>query len=117
MDYLNPTGNRDRLKLTLQDGYTKKYELDYFIPGINKSQTLGVFANVFFARGKEIAYITDENKLLFENFNDEFLIKRFRVSAGVSYRPAFYAYHTAKILYNDNGIGDRIAFDLNPEYF
>ncbi len=117
LNYINPTGNRDKLKLTLQDGYTKKYELEYFIPGINKSQTLGVFTNFFFSRGKEIAYITQENKLLFENFNNEFLIRRFRIAAGVSYRPAFYAYHTAKILYSDNTIGDRIAFDLNEEYF
>lgn len=117
LNYINPTGNRDRLKLTLQDGYTKKYEIDYFIPGINKAQTIGLFTNAFFSRGKEIAYVTDENKLLFENFNDEFIIRRFRASAGLSYRPGFYNYHTFKFIYSDNSIGERIAFDLNPEYF
>ncbi len=117
VSYLNPTGNADKLKLTIQDGYTKKYELDYFVPGLNKAQTLGFFANVFFARRKEIAYITSENKLLFDGFEEQFQLSRFRIGGGLSYRPGLYVYHSAKLIYSDNTISDRIAFDLNPEYF
>lgn len=115
--HLNLTGHRDKLKLTVQDGYTKKYELDYFFPGVNKAQTLGVFAKAFYSRAKEIAYITEKNKLLFYNFNDEFQLRRFRLEAGISYRPGFYTFQTFKVLYSDNEIGEDIAFDRNPEYF
>jgi len=115
--HLNLTGHRDKLKLTIQDGYTKKYELDYTFPGINQAQTLGLFTNVFYARAKETAYITEENKLLFYNFEDQFQLRRFRVAVGLSYRPGFYTFQTLKLEYSDNSIGDDIAFDRNPEYF
>lgn len=115
--HLNLTGHRDKLKLTLQDGYTKKYELDYFFPGINKEQTLGFFANLFFSRGREIAFITQQNKLLFYDFNEEFQLQRFRASAGLSFRPGFYTFHTFKTTYGANRISDDVAFVENPEYF
>ncbi len=117
LTHLNLTGRRDRLKFTVQDGYTKKYELDYNIPGINKAQTIGVFGNIFFARRKEIAYITEDNKLLFATEGDNFLLRRFRIGGGLTYRPKLYEYHTVKALYSDNGIGSLISDELNPDYF
>ncbi len=115
--HLNLTGHRDKLKLTVQDGYTKKYELDYFFPGVNKAQTLGVFANVFFSRQREIAHITQANKLEFFNFDEEFQLRRFRIGGGLSYRPGFYTSQTYKLTYSDNAISDEVAFLENPEYF
>ncbi len=115
--HLNLTGNRDKLKLTVQDGYTKKYELDYFFPGINKAQTLGVFANVFFSRQREIAHITENNKLGFYNFEEEFQLRRFRVGGGLTYRPGFYTTQTVKLTYSDNAISEDVAFVENPDYF
>jgi len=38
--HFNLTGHRDKLKFKFQDGYTKKYEVDYIFPGINKAQTM-----------------------------------------------------------------------------
>ena len=117
LNHLNLTGHRDKLKLTVQDGFTQKYELDYFFPGINKEQTIGLFANAFFSQAKSIAFITEENKLLFHDFEETLQLRRFRVSAGLSYRPGFYTFHTFKAVYSDNTISDDIAFDLNPDYF
>ena len=117
LEHNNLTGRRDRFKLTVQDGYTKKYELDYNLPGINKKQTIGVFGNIYYARRKEIAYITQANKLQFFNFDDEFQLQRFRVSAGLSLRPKIYQYHTFKLQWSDNSIGHQIGETLNPEYF
>ena len=117
LNHLNLTGRRDKLKLTIQDGYTKKYELDYNLPGINKAQTIGAFANIFYSRRKEIAYITDFNKLLFFQEGDVFQLQRFRIGGGITYRPGIFQYHTFKVLYSDNSIGDRIADELNTDYF
>ncbi len=117
LNHFNLTGRRDRLKLTVQDGYTKKYELDYNLPGINPDQTVGLFGNIYFARRKELAYITQENKLLFDQFNDQFQLRRFRMSGGISYRPGIYHYHTFKLQWSDNGIAERIGLELNPDYF
>lgn len=114
----NLTGQRDHIKLTLQSGYTQKYELAYNLPGVNADKTLGVFGNLFYSRRKEIAYITENNKLLFESLeNDAFLLTRFRVFGGLSYRPNIYDYHTFKLQYSNNSIGNTIGDSLNPDYF
>ncbi len=117
IDHRNLTGRRDKFKITIQGGYTQKYELDYNLPGVNKKQTIGLFGNVFYSRRKEIAYITQDNKLLFYSFDDEFQLKRFRLSAGMTLRPKLYHYHTFKVQWSDNEIGEQIESDLNPEYF
>lgn len=117
LTHLNLTGRRDVLKVNIQDGYTKKYELKYNIPGINAAQTFGVFGNLFYSRRREIAYITDANKLLFATQGDDFLLSRFRVSGGFTYRPGIYQYHTFHAIYSDNSIGELISNELNPDYF
>ncbi len=113
----NLTGRRDKFKLTYQGGYTQKYELDYNLPGINKRQTIGLFGNIYYIRQREISYITDENKLLFYDFEENYQLKRLRLNIGATLRPKLYEYHTFKIQWSDNEIGETVSQDLNPRYF
>lgn len=116
--HINLTGRRDYLKTIIQFGYTKKFEVSYNLPMIGKSKNLGAFVEAHFSNRREIAYVTDSSKLLFKKEVDEpILLKRFRVGAGVSYRSGLNTYHTGKILFSDNWIGDTIATVLNPDYF
>ena len=116
--HINLTGRRDLLKATVQFGYTKKFELSYNRPMIGKSKNLGGFADIHYSNRKEIAYITEDSKLLFKKqVGDPILLQRFRVGAGVSYRQGLNNYHTGKILFSDNSIGDTISEVLNPDYF
>ena len=64
----NTTGNKDPLKLTLQAGYTQKYELNYTLPPLNKNQTIGVIADVFYAKNREIH---TSQKEIFCNLKEE----------------------------------------------
>ena len=66
LTWLNLTGRRDLLKATVQFGYTKKFELSYNRPMLGKSRNLGGFTEIHYSNRKEIAYITEESKLLFK---------------------------------------------------
>ena len=118
LTWLNLTGRRDLLKATVQFGYTKKFELSYNRPMLGKSRNLGGFAEIHYSNRKEIAYITEESKLLFKKqVGEPLLLTRFRVGAGLSYRQGLNKYHTGKIIFSDNSIGDTISEVLNPDYF
>ena len=114
----NLTGRRDALKFVAQFGYTQKFELSYDLPMIGNSKNWGAFVDAHYSNRKEIAYITEGSRLLFQKQEDEaILLKRFRVGAGTTYRKGIFQYHTAKILYSSNWIGDSIAQVYNPDYF
>lgn len=118
LTWQNLTGRRDLLKATVQFGYTKKFELSYNRPMLGKSRNLGGFAEIHYSNRKEIAYITEESRLLFKKqVGEPLLLTRFRVGAGVSYRQGLNMYHTGKLLFSDNSIGDTISQVLNPDYF
>ena len=96
VDHINVTGRKDKLKLKIQHGYTRKYELKYNFPYI--SRTWGAFGEIFFANQKEIGYTTINNKTLFEKLDDErILLKRFRTGLGANYRPDVFNFHDFKL--------------------
>jgi len=118
LNHINLTGQRDRLKLVTQFGYTKKFELEYSYPYLNDAQTLGIASNVVYSENREIGYITEANKTLFHQEEDErVLLRRFRASTWLNYRPSLFQFHRVKIEYHRNGIDPFVAQELNPDYF
>ena len=115
--YLNMSGHRDELNLTFHTGYTQKYEVNYNFPYLNKEKTLGINGNIFFRKNKEINFINDQNKQVFHTEDDLDLFKRFRVKAGISYRPNFYFTHYLTYEYHRNSIDPFVVEELNEEYF
>ena len=118
VDHINLTGVKDKLKLKVQFGYTRKYEVDYNIPYLNDDQTLGLGFNIFFAEQKEIGYITQNNKTQFFQAPDERkLLNRFRVGSTLNFRPNLFTFNTIKLEFHRNGIDELVAKTLNPDYF
>lgn len=116
--HLNFTGQKDRIKLTAKYGYTRSYSMNYTLPYINKSQTLGVSAKVSFARNREINYASVDNKQSFYKDEDaKFLYQRFVAGMVFSYRPGFHLFHDLDISYRQNWIDEIIAEELNPDFF
>ena len=115
--HLNTTGNKDPLKLQVHGGYTQKFELVYNFPNLNKSQTFGVIGEFFYARNREIAYKTVDDKLLFERREDEYPLQRFRTGASIFYRPKIRSTFYGKLEYQRNTITDYVKTELNPNYF
>jgi len=118
VDHINLTGVKDKLKLKVQFGYTRKYEVDYNIPYLNDDQTIGLGFNIFFAEQKEIGYITQNNKTQFFQAEDERkLLNRFRVGTTLNYRPNLFTFNTVRLEFHRNGIDELVAKILNPDYF
>jgi len=116
VDHINLTGRKDKLKLKVQHGYTRKYEAKYNYPYI--SRTWGAFGEIFFANQKEIGYTTINNKTVFEKQADErILLRRFRTGVGANYRPNVFMFHDFKLEYHHNSIDEFIATEVAPDYF
>ena len=115
--HFNLTGRRDKLKLTGQWGYTRKAEIDYKLPGINKSQTIGLGLNVLRTRNREVTFRTFNNRLEFYKAPDTFLYSRFRSSVRVFYRPRLFSTHNLELFYHDNSVDEYVKNELNPDFF
>ena len=115
--HINLTGRRDRLKTTVQFGFTRKYEISYTLPTLGNNPDLGIIGEAFYAENKDIGYKTVGNRLLFQRFEEQVLLRRFRTGGGLSYRKGIFQYHTAKISYHHNTINDYVIQQLNDKYF
>ncbi len=113
----NMTGRKDPLRAKIQVGFTPKIELDYKQPALNKQQTLGINANVFWSRDKEVWYNTIADKLQRYRNEETFQLYRNRASVGLTYRPKLFTTHQIRLEYNHNIVSDTIAHFLNPTFF
>lgn len=116
IDHLNLTGNKDRLKLKLQFGYVRKYEIKYSFPYLKNGW--GLSTNILYAEQREIGYVTEGNKTLFQSLDDErIMLTRFRVSASLSKRTGLRFFQSFRFAYHQNGIDQFVVDNLNSEYF
>lgn len=116
-EHVNLTGNRDKLTMTFQLGYTRKLELNYRFPFLDKEGKWGVSVNAFYADVRELSYKTLGNKPQFATFNDKVVRTRFRLGGDLGYRPNLFASHGFRLEYHDNNIHPHVANELNPDYF
>lgn len=117
LDHINLTGNYDRLKLKLQFGYTRKYEMKYDFRYL-KNGRWGFETNTVFSESREVGYITDGNKSLFFRANDDRRLRsRFRSGVAMSHRPDPFFSQTFKLEFHRNTIDDEVANSLNHDYF
>jgi outer membrane protein assembly factor BamA len=114
--HTNFTGNKDRLKLGVLFGYSQKYELEYYIPYLNRTQTLGLIFDAYYSRRKEISYQTIENKLAFDRTEGQFQLYRYKAGITFQYRKKIRSYHNFRLSYRQNQISERVATELNPDY-
>jgi outer membrane protein assembly factor BamA len=111
----NVRGRNETLKIKAQTGFTKKIELGYVIPYLNKNQKTGLSVVVSYSTNKQVAYKTSQHKLTYTE-SDGNLRKRFYTTLTLSHRSKFYQTHFASLSFFYNTIADTIAF-LNPRYF
>jgi outer membrane protein assembly factor BamA len=110
----NVRGRNETLRAKIQFGFTKKFELFYFIPYIDKKLRTGLNLEASYILNKQIPYKTSNHKLTYIDYN-KFVRERFRAGFTFSYRKKFYQTHFAGATFNYNNIADTIAV-LNPRY-
>lgn len=112
----NFRGRKEQLKLVLQTGFTKKYELFYTVPYINKKQTIGMGFSLSYSQNAQVAFQTNEHKLDYYKGDGKILRERFYAGISINRRNKFYGNHELELKYHQNSIHDSIAL-LNPTYF
>ena len=114
--YVNFSGNKDNLKLTLQSGYTRKVLLQYDRPYINRRKTIGFTARFFFDHRREFPYNTLDNKRTFFKDDDAITFKSLKSILSLHYRPRVNTFHELLMKFESNRVTDQIL-DLNSAYF
>jgi outer membrane protein assembly factor BamA len=115
VSHKNFRGRNEQLDALIQFGFTRKFELAYELPYLDRIQKHGLNVKVSFSENKSTAYKTESHKLLFLK-SENILRSRFNASIGISRRNRFYITHNAQLQYNYNQINDSIAL-LNPDFF
>lgn len=116
MTQINFTGNKDKLKVKLQFGFTGKYEVYYELPYFKKGW--GFTANFLYAYNKEISYKTIQNRPQFIKSPDERnLLKQYRASLAITHRKNAFVFQSARIQYFIGTVDTMIAGRLNHDYF
>jgi outer membrane protein assembly factor BamA len=110
----NMRGRNETLRFMAQFGFTRRFELLYRFPYIDKKQKHGLAIDFNFIEAKNLAYGTEDHKYQFLKADD--ILRRDRI-AGLtySYRRSFYKTHTVKLEYRNAFVEDTIK-TLNPLY-
>ena len=96
MKYHNFLGLKHNLDFTFISGYNQNYSLSYDIPYLTDKQHLGLKFGGGYKRDKEVSYITENNKIIYFNGDDEFA----KQSAFAFVEPYFRFGHRNKLFVN-----------------
>jgi len=111
----NFRGRNETLRFTAQFGFTRRFELSYRIPYIDRQQRHGLIFDFNYSEPKNLAYYTADHKL---EFLEEQKTLKVASGFGVTYtfRRSFYETHSFSLNYQNNHVIDTIAY-LNPNYY
>lgn len=112
--HFNMRGMNERMTLTAQFGFSRRYEFQYEFPYIDRSQQNGLSFFAKYIEYNNLHYDNIDNKRIF--FDSEELLKT-NVFTGVTYvrRNSFYTRHYLDFKYSDSQVADTIIA-LNPNY-
>ena len=115
LEHRNFLGLKHSIKFTCIAGYNQDFGLTYDIPYLVERYNFGLRTSVAYKRDKEVAYITENNKVSYFNGGDEFA----RQSAYFSVEPYYRFGHRNRLFlnisYNDTYFHDTLS-DLNPDF-
>lgn len=115
MEYKNFLGLKHSVMLTLISGYNQNYGISYDVPYINNKQHFGLKFGLAYKRDKELAYMTENNKVSYFNLDDEFADQSVCAYITPYYRFAHRNKLFLEFEYNDKIFHDSLAV-LNPDF-
>jgi outer membrane protein assembly factor BamA len=117
LKHKNLSGNKDPLKIKIQRGITKKLELQYIRPFLSMNHRIGFIFNSMYKYSKEIAYATENNKLVFYKDDNKNMFRQIRITSGLIFRPKLFLTHKLRLNFHDNSIDTLIKNKYNPYFF
>lgn len=111
----NFRGRNETIRLTAQFGFSRKFDLTYRIPYIDKKQKHGLTFDVNFSEPKNLAFRTVDHKLDFLKSRETL---RKKLGAGVTYtfRKSFYETHNFSFDFDNGTIADTVRI-RNSNYY
>jgi outer membrane protein assembly factor BamA len=115
LSYKNVTGNADRINAIFEFGFTRRTQILYSLPYIDKAQKTGISFSASYQTNKEVAYRSKLDKLVYSR-SEDLMRDRFFANVILTRRNQFYNFHRLELRYVRNSIADTVA-RLNPDYF
>lgn len=112
----NFRGRNETVLLNAQFGFTRRFEISYRIPYIDKKLKQGLSFNFTYDEPKNLAYKTVDHKLVYQSDQTQPLRITFSGSIGYTYRKSFFDSHYIQIGYRNTTIRQAVA-DSNQNYF
>ena len=111
----NFRGRNETIRLTAQFGFSRKFDLTYRIPYIDKKQKQGLTFDINFSEPKNLSYRTVDHKLVFLR-TDKTLRQKWNAGITYTYRKSFYETHNISFDFENGSISDTIQ-SLNPNFY
>lgn len=114
----NFSGRRDRLQLTLLNGYAQQVTLGYAQPFADRKLQHGFSFNTTWSRRKEVYNRTFANQQVFykDTVRNIFLQQSLRFDGAYTYRRGIYDRHTVRLSWVDDRYDDSVL-RYNPAFF
>jgi outer membrane protein assembly factor BamA len=112
----NFRGRKEDVAVYAQLGYTVKYGVSYNIPYLTKSQTSGLGFSFSYARNREVAYTSINNKQQFFKNPNQFSREEWVAKLKYYYRRNIYNSHYAELKWVDSFIHDTLT-TITKNYF
>lgn len=112
--HFNMRGMNERMTMTAQFGFTKRFEVEYSMPYIDRSQRHGLSFSAKYLEYNNLHYNTVDNKRVFIETED-LLRTNWAFSSRYTLRNSFYARHSFGLEYSYNQVADTVL-ELNSNY-
>ena len=110
----NITGRNDRLRLSVMNGYTRQFSLQYYGLKLDPQLKWSTNAGISFSQNREVNYMTLRNKQIALK-DRSFLHSTIGGFVHFNYRPKIKTTHTFGVGFNYEAIADTIS-KLNPAF-
>ena len=115
LEYKNVWGLKHNMMLTLISGYNQNYGFSYDIPYLIDKYNVGIKSGVAYKRDKEVAYLTEANKISYFNGGDEYAKQSFDIFVEPYYRFGHRNRLFLRFEYSDTRFSEALTF-LNDDF-
>lgn len=113
--YHNLWGLKHELDLTVIAGYNQNLGLTYDVPYVTKRQRLGIKTSGGFTRDREVAYITDNDRIKYFKGGDDYAHESFYAYLMPYYRFGYRNKLSLQLRYDDRTFNDSLP-ELNSDF-
>ena len=104
----NFRGRREDLKFLIRRGFEEIYKISYYVPYLNKNQTIGLGYSFGLSRNKSVAYRTFNNKLEYFRVNDFYIRENIESYLQLTLRKDFFTTNYFLLGYNNLTFADTL---------